>query len=145
MNLKTFLYRSGDFFLPKSIVKILDTYIYQSDSKIFYINGWSIVHFISGIITTFLILLFYKTRNKNIKLNNSQSPPNFVKLIILLFIIHSIWEIWQFIIGMNNPIQFDKHNIIHFNYMNISDIIVDTIMFMLGGMLMYYLYNRYYI
>lgn len=144
MNLKTFFNKSGDAFLPNSIVKLLDTYIYQSHSKTFYMNGWSIIHFISGVLSTFLIFSFYRTRNKNIKLNNSQSQsqPNFVKLIILLFIIHSIWEIWQFIIGMNSPIQFDIYNTIHFNYTNITDIIVDTLMYMLGGMIMYYIYHR---
>jgi hypothetical protein len=42
-----------------------------------------------------------------------------------LFIIHTIWELWQILIGMSKPWKLTGHS-------NLIDIFVDTIVFMIG-------------
>jgi len=104
------LFRSGDFFVPTPVKKFLDIYIIGSDNSLIYINYWSLVHLISGVII-FSILKF---------LNPKQNP--YIRILNLL-IIHTIWEFWQIIIGMT------KFNTLR----GIIDIIVDTLMFMFGA------------
>lgn len=94
------IYRSGDIFLPKDIVKKLDRYIIGDKESLFYINGWSIMHFFSGV----LIRLIFKTDIKD------------------AIMLHTIWEIWQIIIGMSDVREFWK----------IKDIIMDTLVFYIG-------------
>lgn len=100
------IYNSGDFFLPKPIKTILDKNIYVNSNYSFYINGWTIIHFISGIIIGYL---FYNTNCYFYK----------------MFIIHSIWEFWQIIIGMSKPYNLKGDS-------NLLDLFIDTIVFMLG-------------
>lgn len=104
------IYRSGDVFLPKPIKTFLDTPLYESKNTSFYINVWTIVHVISGLIGGY-IYLYWEYNKRNYYYN--------------LFIIHSIWEAWQIFIGMSKPFSLTGHN-------NSIDIFVDTAAFMLG-------------
>jgi len=80
------LWNLGDIFLPKGCREFLDKNIYEKtiiitkDKFKFYINGWSIVHFISGILVS------------KIKSINGLGA----------FILHSLWELFQIYIGMTN-------------------------------------------
>jgi hypothetical protein len=105
------IYNSGDVFLPASIKKMLDKYIYTTPTQSFYINGWTFLHCLSGMIIGAIYL--YLGKNLNFYYYH-------------LFIIHTIWELWQMLIGMSNPWKFSGHS-------NLIDIFVDTLVFMLGS------------
>jgi hypothetical protein len=109
--IKKIIYSSGDVFLPEQINNALRTDLLGSSKKTFYITGWSIIHLLNGIIFGYLYL-YFKYDIKHYILN--------------LFILHTLWEIWQFIIGMSKPYNLTGKN-------NILDIIVDTLLFMCGA------------
>jgi len=116
--LQNIIYNSGDAFLPEKIKKILGTDLIGTSNKTFYISGWSIVHFINGIIIGYIYLYF----------------KGGIKLYVLkMLIIHTIWEFWQFLIGMSNPYKLTGRS-------NLIDTIMDTILFMLGA----YTLRKYY-
>lgn len=93
--MKKLLQEISDGLLPKQIRTILYKPIIGT------VNGWSFVHFLTGIVVgTFLT-------NK-----------------LTAFIIHSLWEIFQFVAGDN---RFDKETLI--------DVTLDTIFFMCGFLL----------
>ncbi len=100
-------YKSGDLFLPKPIVNILDFTFIGDIDKSFYINGWSILHMISGILIAYFIL--FKDSNIYFK----------------AFLIHTLWEFWQIYIGMANPFVLTGHS-------SLVDIFIDTIFYMFG-------------
>ena len=104
-----YLYDSGDLFLTENWKKFLETPIIGTHNDSFYITYWSILHFISGII--FVLIFKYFNIQYNIYLTG--------------LIIHSLWELWQVIIGMSHPWKLKGHN-------NLVDIIVDTLFFMIG-------------
>ena len=110
MNIKKLVYSSGDIFLPEKIKKLLVTDLIGTSTKTFYVSGWSIVHFVTGIIFGYLYLFF-----------------NYYNLfyIIRLFIIHTMWEFWQTLIGMAKPYKLTGRS-------NLIDSIIDTVFFMLG-------------
>jgi hypothetical protein len=70
-------YASGDLFLPSKVRKVLETYILGNDTSLFYITLWSFVHFISGIVFSFM----------------SDSLQGYL-------VVHTIWELWQIYIRM---------------------------------------------
>jgi len=105
------IYNSGDVFLPKEVRDTLAKGIYFDSSNILYLNGWTILHFISGIITGYIYLYL----NKPIS-----------NYYYKLFIIHTIWELWQMLIGMSKPWSIYGNS-------NLIDIIIDTLVFMLGA------------
>ncbi len=109
--IKKIIYNSGDVFLPTSVRNFLKQDIIGSSEKTFYISWWSIIHFLNGIIIGGLYL-HYNYNKKHYFLN--------------MFIIHTLWEIWQIVIRMSNPTKITGGG-------NIIDIIVDTILFMLGS------------
>ncbi len=78
MDKDSVMYRSGDLFFKKDIKDFLSMYIIGSDDTIFYINRWSIIHLLSGILVNIFI-----TR----KFSNA-------------ILVHTIWELWQLFIGM---------------------------------------------
>lgn len=113
------IFNSGDVFLPEPIKNFLSIFIYKypntkkESNLIFYIQWWSIVHFISGIVVGFLYLYYgYKLQN----------------YFLYMFMIHTLWEIWQIIIGMSKP-----YNLIGRN--GLIDTITDTTLFMIGSYL----------
>ena len=116
--LDNFIYNSGDVFIPESIKNIFGIDLIGTSKKTIYVSGWSIVHFINGILIGYIYLRF--------KLN---SKLYFYKL----FILHTIWELWQMLIGMSNPYKLTGCS-------NIMDTIMDTIFFMLGA----YIVRKYY-
>jgi VanZ family protein len=115
------LYHSGDFFLPKPIKQTLDKSIYMTSDYSFYINGWTFVHFFSGM----LVGAIYLYLDKPIKYYYYK-----------MFIIHTIWELWQMLIGMSKPYKLTGDS-------NLIDTIVDTIVFMIGSYIVLHKYvNR---
>ena len=58
MLLKDIIYGSGDVFLPEKVKSTLQTDYIGDSKKTFYVSGWSIVHFVIGIIIGFLYLHF---------------------------------------------------------------------------------------
>ena len=115
ISLQKIIYSSGDVFLPESIKTILGTDLLGDSKKTFYVSGWSIVHFINGILFGYLYLYF----NGNRKLY-------FYKM----FILHTMWELWQMLIGMSNPYKLTGRS-------NIIDTLMDTVFFMLGAYLVH--------
>ena len=111
MNIQDIIYSSGDVFLPDSIRNILKTDIIGSSKKTFYLSGWSIVHFINGMLFGYLYLYYGYNPNK---------------YFFNMLIIHTLWELWQIIIGMSKPYSIVGSS-------NIADTIADTILFMLGS------------
>jgi hypothetical protein len=109
--LDNFIYNSGDVFVPESVKNIFGIDLIGTSKKTIYISGWSIVHFISGILIGYIYLRF--------KLN---SKLYFYKL----FILHTIWELWQMLIGMAKPYKLTGRS-------NLIDSIIDTIFFMSGA------------
>jgi hypothetical protein len=98
---------SGDLFLPKQLRNFLEIYLIGSDKTIFYITLWSIIHLISGIFIRFFFLYY--------------TSFSFTHSLIFAFIIHTIWEFWQYIIT-NTPRTLR----------GFVDTVVDTILFMIG-------------
>lgn len=113
-TLREIIYSSGDVFLPKTIRDILGTFLFKypdtKDNYVFYIQGWSIVHFVSGVIFGYL----YRRLGFN---------P--LKYYYNGLILHTLWELWQITIGMSKPFMLSGRN-------SIVDILVDTALFMLG-------------
>lgn len=109
--LKKIIYSSGDIFFPENIKQILSTDIIGTSAKTFYISGWSIVHFINGIIFGYLYLYF----NYDIR---------FYTLKMLAF--HTIWELWQVLTDVAKPYKMTGSG-------NLVDSIMDTVMFMMGA------------
>jgi hypothetical protein len=106
------IYHSGDFFLPKPIKQTLDKNIYMTQNYSFYINGWTIIHYLSGMILGAIYLYLGKQISFFYYYN--------------LFIIHTIWELWQMLIGMSKPWLLTGDS-------NLIDTFVDTIVFMFGA------------
>jgi hypothetical protein len=107
------LFKSGDLFLPTPVRRFLEHYYIGTNTSLFYINNWSIIHFLSGVITSFLLLKYVPEKN----------------LFITSFMIHTIWELWQ-IVGKNTLIGTARGQL---------DVLVDTAFFMAGV----WVYQRY--
>lgn len=119
MNIREFLYKSGDIFLPKKIRDFLEITIIGCSYKTFYISLWSIVHFLSGILFGFLYIY-----------SNYFDINNYYKNHLIF---HTIWEIWQVIIGMSKPWKIVGNS-------NIVDTILDTILYISGTFIIYNIY-----
>lgn len=118
-DIRKILYESSHFFVPKKIKNALDKHIYGSYEDTFYLNYWSVIHFLSGVLSGYIyIYLDYPKK----------------KYFINMIIIHTLWEIWQFIIG-SSSLKISGKN-------NIFDVLVDTILFMLGSLIPYYYYKK---
>lgn len=119
MDKNSFLYTSGDLFLPSYIKKILETPIYGDyDKTPIYLTLWSIMHLISGILTELLLRYYFNILQ-------------FKSRLIFGFIIHTLWESWQVIIGMATPLRLTGKS-------GLFDIIIDTIMFLIGMTITHY-------
>ena len=110
--IQNIIYNSGDVFLPEKVKNILGKDLIGNSKKTFYVSGWSIVHFINGIIFGYLYLLYFKGDRK--------------LYFLKMFIIHTVWEFWQMLIGMAKPYKLTGRS-------NLIDTIMDTIFFMLGA------------
>ena len=109
--IQNIIYNSGDVFLPEKVKDILGRDLIGNSKKTFYVSGWSIVHLINGIIIGYLYLYF-----------KGDSRFYFFKL----FIMHTLWECWQMLIGMAKPYKLTGRS-------NLIDTIMDTLFFMLGA------------
>ena len=118
LSIQDTIYSSGDAFLPTKIINILGTDLIGTSKKTFYISGWSIIHLINGIMIGWLYLYF-----------KWDSRLYFYKL----FILHTLWELWQMLIGMAKPYTLTGAS-------NLIDTIMDTTFFMLGA----YIARKYY-
>ena len=116
MNVKKVLFNTGDLFLPKKVNIFLRIYIIGNDNSYFYLNYWSMVHFMSGIIFGFLIDKYLLTPESNKLINNYYFKA---------FILHTYWELWQIFIE-NTDITTTRGTV---------DTIVDTVFFMSGVVL----------
>ncbi len=105
MERTSWKYRSGDAFLPAPVVKFLHQYIVGDDKSLYYITFWTVNHFLSGVFFALLHLFFYRFSNP----------------ILVYFILHTLWELWQLYIGMTIP-----------NLRGIIDILNDTLFGVLG-------------
>lgn len=114
------LYSSGDVFLPDKVKKFLEKDIIGSSKKTFYISWWSVIHIINGILFGWLYL-YYSFPIRNFLLN--------------MFIIHTLWELWQMIIGMANPMKLTGKS-------NLIDTIIDTLLFMGGSYTSFIIHNQ---
>lgn len=109
------LFRSGDFFFSREIRQFLHTFIYGSYESTIYITYWSVLHFISGILTSYVLKTYM---------------PYIIHSYVVGFILHSLWEVWQVYIGMSRPWNWKGHN-------GFTDLFLDTGLFM-AGMYVYY-------
>ena len=112
INWNKVIYNSGDVFLPVPIKQALDKYLYTTKNGSFYINGWTFLHLFSGVFLGTLYLYLGKQIEFFYYYN--------------LFIIHTIWELWQMLIGMSKPWNLTGHS-------NLIDTFVDTFVFMFGA------------
>ncbi len=119
-DIHNLIYNSGDVFLPESIKTILGKDLIGSSKKTFYVSGWSIVHLINGVIFGYLYLYF-----------NGDNRFYVFKLLIL----HTLWELWQMLIGMSKPYKLTGRS-------NLIDTIMDTIFFMIGAYIVRKFYKR---
>lgn len=110
-QLKNIIYNSGDFFLPEKIKNILGTDLLGTSNKTFYVSGWSIIHLINGIIIGYMYLYL-------------KGDDRFY--LYKMFIIHTMWELWQMLIGMAKPYKLTGRS-------NLIDTIMDTIFFMVDA------------
>ncbi len=122
IDLKHMLYNSGDFFLPSSLKHVLDKNIYMSQNYSFYISGWTVVHYLSGMLLGTIYLYLGK-------------PLSFY--YYMLFIIHTSWELWQVFIGMSKPWCLTGSS-------NLIDTFVDTLVFMFGTYITLHIYQHLY-
>ena len=118
ISLQNIIYNSGDVFLPEKIKNILGMDLIGTSEKTFYISGWSMVHLVNGMIIGYLYLYF---------------KGNSRLYILKMFIIHTIWELWQMLIGMAKPYKLTGRS-------SLIDTVMDTIFFMLGA----YVIRNYY-
>jgi hypothetical protein len=110
-NIEKIIYGSGDMFLPEKIKNKLNRDLIGDTNKTFYLSSWSIFHLIIGIISGYIYIYF----NWDMRVYTFK-----------MFILHTIWELWQMLIGMSNPFKLTGRS-------NLVDTIMDTILFMLGA------------
>jgi len=104
---KQMIYNSGDFFLPKQIKERLDKHMY--DNGFLYVNGWTFIHYFSGMLFGMIYLYLGKEVHFYYYYN--------------LFLIHTIWELWQMLIGMTKIWELG----------GVIDTMMDTFVYMLGA------------
>lgn len=105
-DLNTILFKSGDLFLPKSVRSVLEYYYIGDDRSKFYVTNWTIIHFLSGILTAYYLFAKFTIQ----------------QIYVISILIHTIWELWQ-IFGENTPIRTLRGQI---------DVLVDTAAYMIG-------------
>lgn len=122
-SLREILLHSGDIFLSPKVNKFLLTDLVGNKNETFYISNWSLVHLITGIIFGYIVNEYLVLETSTLLIDN---------YYFKMFILHTIWELWQVFISMSNPFKLIGHN-------NLIDTIVDTLLFMLGA----YIYKEF--
>lgn len=105
---QSYVYRSGDLFLGARLRRALETFLVGSYTSPVYITYWSVLHFVSGLLTAYVLME-----------TNTKSP------YWIGFGLHTLWEGWQVLIGMAHPLRLTGHN-------GLVDIVMDTVLFMVG-------------
>ena len=98
----------------------LEKGVYFDNREALYINGWTGVHFLSGFIAGWLYLRYIRDRTNRHTLKDNYYWN--------LFLLHTLWELWQVFIGMAKPWKLEGGS-------NLIDSIIDTGAFMLGAYL----------
>ena len=106
IDTESWIYKSGDIFLSEEVRSLLKQYWIGNDTSLFYITNWTVMHFVSGVLTAYTL--------------SSWFPK--VSLFWTGLFIHTLWELWQMAIGMT-PIRTLRGQI---------DVAVDTIAFLIG-------------
>jgi hypothetical protein len=75
---RTWWFASGDLWLPAEVRSCLTQYIVGSDTSLFYVSIWSLVHMVSGMILGWV----------------THRPLDWYLWL------HTTWEVWQIVIGM---------------------------------------------
>ena len=104
-----FLTKTGDLLLPKPVLHFLEYYYIGNDTSLFYISNWTVVHFLSGILTAHLIIKYLPT----------------YQLYLTGFYTHTLWELYQ--VAVRNTRITTARGFV--------DMIVDTMFFMIGMVL----------
>lgn len=107
--MRDIIYRSGDAFLPRSVLNYLEIYLVGNATSAIYVNVWSLVHMLSGILTAWILVSYF---------------PEY-SLYKTGFWIHTAWEYWQIFIGMTK----------YKTRRGALDIVMDTLFFMSGMVL----------
>jgi hypothetical protein len=106
IDTKSWVYKSGDIFLPNEVRTILKYYWVGNDRSIFYITNWTLVHMLSGVLTAHTLSMWFP-----------KVPFFWTGLLI-----HTLWELWQIAIGMTKFRTLRGQ----------IDIVVDTMAFLIG-------------
>ncbi len=114
-KINNLLYKSGDLFLPKRVVRFLDQGFYDSQER-FYINFWTVLHFLSGIIIGKMV---------------SMHTMNKLHYFGTCIAIHTSWEVWQVYIGMAKPWNLSGSS-------NLIDSFIDTAAFVFGTIIVFH-------
>lgn len=110
---QSYLYRSGDLFAAASVRRFLETFLVGSYRTPVYLTYWSVLHFVSGILTAYVLVRVDSTLLPKVS-------PYWVGLGL-----HTLWEGWQVLIGMSHPLRLTGHN-------GFVDFVMDTALFMVG-------------
>ncbi len=102
----SWIYRSGDIFLPPAVRRWLETYWIGNASTIFYITNWTFVHALSGVLTAHSLSVWFPK----------------LPLFWTAFVVHTLWELWQMAIGMTKYTTLRGQ----------VDTVVDTVAFLIG-------------
>src|SRR3990172_7863117 len=78
MTKKNWLKKSADMFVPKPVGKMLNVYVVGNSRSVFYIQRWSLMHFLSGLVVGILF-----------------PQVDYVCALLL----HTLWELWQILVG----------------------------------------------
>ena len=103
---ESWIYKSGDLFLPKEVRTFLKQYWIGNDTSLFYITNWTFVHMLSGVLTAYTLSIWFPK----------------VPLFWTGLLLHTLWELWQMAIGMT-PIRTLRGQV---------DTVVDTLAFLIG-------------
>jgi hypothetical protein len=110
------LYRLGDAYLPPHVSKILD-YRFAGSNNGYYVDFWSVTHFVWGMIINAVLGWF--------RLFNATT------IYVMGFILHTLWELFQVMIGMSTFCRYHSYR-----PFGLADTILDTLFFMFGMVLM---------
>lgn len=108
-------HQSSDMFLPPPVVQTLNHVLIGDKKTGWYVDGWSAMHVMSGILVGLLLRGVY-------------GGFTFTVFVIAL-VLHTLWELWQVWVGTHYIQGFDLA-------LNSHDALVDTAFFMLGVWMM---------
>lgn len=102
--------RSTDVFLPPRVVETLNRVVVGNKKTGWYVDGWSGMHVLAGVLCGFLFIAF-----------GFRGFGGFLAALL----IHTAWEFWQVHVGLTYIPGFDL-------VANRYDALTDTAFFLLG-------------